>query len=1092
MMIEARHWEAAYKKLKASVYYDKTQALLRNKIVEYEKNFEFDSQKISDHFKKRHDILLDKGTQTWQEYSQSIIDQIDVRCFPKKMYMGNMNTVGSSADSNTNESEEKLAGVIINMRTDNATVSETQSFIDMLVEGQLLGILWVMTIGKVLAGKEYKHSYGNKMSKRMMESTDDKPFSPYLFEPYFAQYENWRDHGIEIARNFLDKGENVIILMMDFHRFYYNVHITPNDMDEIMKEYEESSSDITDEEKNLAKKLNDFVYNVLQKYSEVHGCKNRTFLPIGFYPSGVLANAYMRRFDTTLSEQWSPLYYGRYVDDIIVVDKVGKGSYLEKKASNNELSTENVLQYFMQGCSVDRSRRKYGEVEDSHMGILLKDSEGYRLNPLWLKSDCDQEEPSDKYVIRLSHKKSKAFFFRPEGSQVLLKEFQRILRKNSSEFRYLPWDDNEETEDYSSIIHIENSKTPNKLSGVDSVELDKYGTSKFLGKLTMYQQFEIPEDSESIKDDEFFRDLLKWFDATNIIENYLFWGRIVQLLALRGNYDGLEAFLGKIYDAIESVNFELEGQVKEDYCNDEFIHSAPSRIKESLHLYLESVLARELSLHWGAKVKSVLHKLSQLKMKNVQLDGSGEKLLSQRKYYCKSRMCDKYRMPVLIDFLLQDEQESNMLTDDRSVNLTRLRDCLKLMQESRSHSDPDYIFSPYSITPQEMSICQFWRRICVAYGEFKSKDSYHANENRGIQVSVEDVYRTCQYMTYRYKADEHQNCHLKSPVRQERLQRLGCDEKKVYAFSVSSDPVKKLRVGVANISKDKREFIEALQGRIHKSANQYQNIATVLNEAKRNKTHLIILPESILPAEWLMPIARWCAKNQIGLVTGVSHIPYEKYIINMTAILLPYMLNDHKYAYMVPHVKVLYSPEEQEHIESVGLIPVHGQSYEIFGWHNVWFPVYCCYELTSIRDRSIFQNIADLFVAVEWNRDVPYFSSIIESLCRDMHCYCAQSNVSQYGDSRIISPSSSVSKDMVRTKGGINASLQIVDLDIERLREFQSMGYTWQKENKDQFKPTPPYFDRGIVRAKQENRLWEYLVDEYSQEANDQAISDSK
>ena len=84
---------------------------------------------------------------------------------------------------------------------------------------------------------------------------------------------------------------------------------------------------------------------------------------------------------------------------------------------------------------------------------------GYKQN-----IDCDKEEPNDKYVIRLGHKKSKAFFFRPDGSQVLLKEFQRILRKNSSEFRYLPWDDNEEKEDYSSIIHIENSKNPNKLS----------------------------------------------------------------------------------------------------------------------------------------------------------------------------------------------------------------------------------------------------------------------------------------------------------------------------------------------------------------------------------------------------------------------------------------------------------------------------------------------------------------------------------------------------------------------------------------------------------------------------------------------------
>ncbi|SFB13791.1 hypothetical protein SAMN05216587_11521 [Selenomonas ruminantium] len=1075
MMIEAKHWEAAYKKLKGSVYYDKTQALLRDRIVLYEKEYSFDSDRLSSRFEKLHKILLDKGNQTWQEYSQGIIDQIDVRCFPKRMYMGSMDTVESNADSDSNENGEKLAGVIINMRTANATISETQSFIDMPVEGQLLGILWVMIVGKVLARNEYRHSYGNKMSKRMMESTDDKPFSPYLFEPYFAQYENWRDHGIEIARNFLDKGENVIILMMDFHRFYYNVHITPNDMDEIMKEYEDSSSDITDEEKNLAKKLNDFIYNVLQKYSEVHGCKNRTFLPIGFYPSGVLANAYMRRFDTTLSEQWSPLYYGRYVDDIIVVDKVGKGSYLEKKAGNNELSTENVLQYFMQGCSVDRSRRKYGEVEDGHMGILLKDSEGYRLNPLWLKSDCDQEEPSDKYVIRLSHKKSKAFFFRPEGSQVLLKEFQRILRKNSSEFRYLPWDDNEETEDYSSIIHIENSKTPNKLSGVDSVELDKYGTSKFLGKLTMYQQFEIPEDSESIKDDEFFRDLLKWFDATNIIENYLFWGRIIQLLALRGDYDGLEDFLGKIYDAIESVKIELDNQAQEDYCNDEFIKSIPFNTKESLHLYLKAVLARELSLHWGAKIKSVLHKLWQSKLKNTKFDEYKKELSSLRIGYCKSRMCDKYRMPVLIDFILQDEQEKELLTSNNCISLARLQDCLKLMQKSKLHPNMEYIFSPYSVTPQEMSICQFWRRICVACDDEDNRQLDLNRETGEDKSSVEDTYLICQYMTYNYKKDEHQDCNSKSLIKQKSLSGLSNDNKKVYAFFVSSDSAKKIRVGVANISKDEREFTEALQGRIHTSANQYQNIATVLNEAKRNKTHLIILPESILPAEWLMPIARWCAKNQIGLVTGVSHIPYEKYIINMTAILLPYMRNDHKYAYMVPHVKVLYSPEEQEHIESVGLIPVHGQSYEIFGWHNVWFPVYCCYELTSIRDRSIFQNIADLFVAVEWNRDVPYFSSIIESLCRDMHCYCAQSNVSQYGDSRIISPSSSVSKDMVRTKGGINASLQIVDLDIERLREFQSMGYAWQRENKDQFKPTPPYFDRGIVRAKQENRLWEYL-----------------
>ena len=108
-----------------------------------------------------------------------------------------------------------------------------------------------------------------------------------------------------------------------------------------------------------------------------------------------------------------------------------------------------------------------------------------------------------------------------------------------------------------------------------------------------------------------------------------------------------------------------------------------------------------------------------------------------------------------------------------------------------------------------------------------------------------------------------------------------------------------------------------------------------------------------------------------------------------------------------------------------------------FGWHNVWFPVYCCFELASIQDRAIFQEYADMVVAVEWNKDVPYYSNIIESLSRDLHCYCVQVNSSDYGDSRIVAPKDSVSKDIIKTKGGQNSCILVDTIDIKSLRDFQ-------------------------------------------------------
>ena len=43
---------------------------------------------------------------------------------------------------------------------------------------------------------------------------------------------------------------------------------------------------------------------------------------------------------------WNPLYYGRYVDDILLVEKVEKGSRIAQKAQDGKLEFYEAFEYY--------------------------------------------------------------------------------------------------------------------------------------------------------------------------------------------------------------------------------------------------------------------------------------------------------------------------------------------------------------------------------------------------------------------------------------------------------------------------------------------------------------------------------------------------------------------------------------------------------------------------------------------------------------------------------------------------------------------------------------------------------------------------
>jgi hypothetical protein len=421
-------------------------------------------------------------------------------------------------------------------------------------------------------------------------------------------------------------------------------------------------------------------------------------------------------------------------------------------------------------------------------------------------------------------------------------------------------------------------------------------------------------------------------------------------------------------------------------------------------------------------------------------------------------MTDKYAMPFVVDGFLS--KGKCILSDVDSINLATLNadvlavydyDCLQTKKYQ-------YHYYPYLVTMNDLTI----------YYELRNLYKGESNLNKGnIVKDLKTKYIELNYLETSKKID------ASVPIESQAILN---DH---LAIHVGTDTKSKIKVAVANTMLYDADFELVLRDSPNRRYKRYCELVKMVNEAIQNRVDVLVMPEGYVPFEWLPILSRTCAKNQMAIVTGVEHLKMkdhkdEKVVYNLTAVILPYVEEDYKFSYVHFHSKTHFAPHEKTAIESYGCNVSEGNSYQLFCWNDFWFPVYCCYELTSIHDRALFQSYADAVIAVEWNKDTNYYSNIVESLSRDLHCYCVQVNTSKYGDSRITQPTKTEEKDILNVKGGITSTILIDNIDIAALRDFQLKGNLLQMQQKKgiPFKPTPPDFDRDIVQAKIDGALW--------------------
>ncbi|CEP87197.1 Reverse transcriptase (RNA-dependent DNA polymerase) [[Clostridium] sordellii] len=315
----------------------------------------------------------------------------------------------------------------------------------------------------------------------------------------------------------------------------------------------------------------------------------------------------------------------------------------------------------------------------------------------------------------------------------------------------------------------------------------------------------------------------------------------------------------------------------------------------------------------------------------------------------------------------------------------------------------------------------------------------------------------------------------------------------------SQNKLDKLKLGIVNMKVSGNDIDLSFSKTPNLHSSRIQKISCLLNEAVKNKANMIIFPEVSIPHQLINSICRFSMKHNIAIVCGLEHVIYENGLCcNYLATILPGKYNEYNHAMVKLRLKNHYSPREKEYVRGFNwdlpiMVNKHDEElsnndykyksecekcekdkketfikeYDLFKWSGVDFSTYSCFELADIKDRSLFTSHVDLLIGSIHNKDINYYSNIIESLSRDVHCYFAQVNNSELGDNRVISPSKSVNKNILQITGGENDLVLIAEIDIKSLRDFQKKAHNLQVQD-DRFKPVPPGFDYNNVKLRDE------------------------
>ncbi|MGZ4099026.1 MAG: RNA-directed DNA polymerase [Bacteroidia bacterium] len=1028
---------SAYRKLKTYAYYDSNLLNLRTKIAEFESKLPEEPGEIDLFFSSLYDKICEYKVDDKNNFILELLEDMEFVFLPK-----------SIASPNENENN-----FLSNSRTsDKYLIESLTAYYNIPIELHLVCVLWLMKYGWMLDKNLFEKAYGNRLTLNKNKSGLRTGNS--LYRPYFAQYQKFRDESVEKAKELIDAGNDVALVNLDIKDFFYSIRL-----DFVQVEQYIANNDSTAGEKILKDPLHLIFKEIHMEFSSklrktsLPGTNrwlshNKVALPIGVVSSYVLANFYLYDLDEVINNSVKPIYYSRYVDDISLILKVKD----VKKYSDSRAFIKKELSHLVK--TVNPLQKTYLHLDSNKTYFQL-----------------NIEKYEDALFIQ-DHKTMIYIFDHNESISAIEKLISEIKSK-ISEFRDLPdgaqRDDEFETEAYEFVF--DDSKE--KIKTLKDFREDSYGLSVFFGKRIFTI---LRSDGKANKEET--EKIVKFFQGYNSLDFFRLWEKITTYFVVSNDQQNLSKFMIGTLDAISKINLHVSLNVSEEELKNHFVK------------FLKQCCDHAFALCPTFASKEILSKLN---------DAYNSLFAKRRRKKNWLSLED-----VAIYFLRSSNMIRGMYLNQPLLSFTNY--CVKDLNSSLLEKHPNSIYrkggnsegngtNPFSLNEKAKYLSPFkvkFYQCCIAYFKEKTFKIPSNNISEGIWDTsigfLEESFKVYYSINFphldqdqdsnEYKRIKKLIFDYKNPlVVNPEIEDLVFKPVNINQIEINSqvdDSWHSMMIAIANTTVSKEKIFQSAIGNPN-IGDRYNLVKDLFTLCRKDSVEFFALPECFLPHDLIETVCRQSSSNSMAVVTGLEHVnsphlkksnqnEFKSSALNFIATILPLTIDGEKDCVFLPRLKNHYAHFEKEELEGrrIGVPALQRYEYDIFKFKGVYFTVFYCFELANSFHRSLFKSKIDFMVASEWNPDVNYFSNIIESVTRDIHCYVIQVNTNQYGDSRFTQPMKTDLKDKIRILGGINHTILVEKMNIKALRRSQSKEYRLLNER--DFKPTPPEFNKQDPR----------------------------
>lgn len=324
---------------------------------------------------------------------------------------------------------------------------------DAPVDMQVVNALWCITSGIRLdaaLGREHVFaSHPHRGRIRKLPGGRKLPTGHPLFQFWPGQYGRWQQTGLRRMQKALQEHRRIVAVTMDLKKFYHRLDPSFIESEAFL------SADAAISFDPYEARLNKVMLHCIRRWNEISpvadGGEKGLGLPVGWTSSAVLANAALRCFDQRVLRSTSPIYYGRYVDDVFL-----------------------VVEPHQDFSNVDSATQWLANRLD-----LKKTKEGLRLN-------CPE---LGKSKLVFGESKQKVFCLDGEAGLDLIRPIRDTIRRKSSEYRSFPELPSDDGELASVALLTARDATieAGAIRRADGVSVRRHGFSLVLRKANEYR-----------------------------------------------------------------------------------------------------------------------------------------------------------------------------------------------------------------------------------------------------------------------------------------------------------------------------------------------------------------------------------------------------------------------------------------------------------------------------------------------------------------------------------------------------------------------------------------------------------------------------